>query len=153
MIAHLPAGYLTGRTLAPSGAVLWAAVLGGIFPDFDMIWFYFVDDRAFHHHAYWVHIPAFWAAVALVALPLIRWQRPDWFAPAVAFLLAIFVHLCLDTLAGDIKWRWPFSDEFYHLVTVPARYDNWVWNFILHPVFLAEIAIWAAALFVWRRRQ
>ena len=150
--AHLPAGYLTGRALAAGGPVLAAAVLGGVFPDLDLIWFYLVDNRAFHHHHYRVHVPAFWLAVAAVTLPALRVLQRAWLPPALAFLAAIAVHLVLDTLAGDIKWLWPFSDSFHHLVTVPARHGHWVLNFVLHPVFLAEIAIWATALWVWRRR-
>ncbi|KAG1647501.1 Bicyclomycin resistance protein [Nymphon striatum] len=34
-----------------------AAIFGAILPDLDLIWFYFVDRGAFHHHLYWVHVP------------------------------------------------------------------------------------------------
>lgn len=150
--AHLPAGYITGRCLAPSGAIVIAAVIGGILPDMDLIWFYFVDDRTFHHHSYWVHIPAFWATLALLFVAIQSLMPPLWRRCSWAFFLAILVHLLLDSIAGDIKWLWPLSDQFYHAVTVPARYDNWILNFILHPVFLLEIVIWAVALFLWVRR-
>lgn len=127
ILAHLPAGYLTGRALgARRGIVLWAALLGGVFPDFDMFWFHLVDHRAFHHHRYWVHIPGFWAMVALVALPLIRLLRPALFAPACAFLLAIGVHLVLDSVGGGILWLWPFNDQLYSLISVPATQSHWV---------------------------
>lgn len=151
--AHLPAGYVTGRAFAHSGPVLWSAMLGGILPDLDLIWFYLVDDRAFHHHHYWVHIPAFWAALAAILLPVAASRGPCWSCPAFAFFAAILVHLLLDTLAGDIKWLWPHSDRFFHLVTVPAVHSHWILNFILHPVFVAELAIWAAALFLWGGRH
>lgn len=131
--------------------MLWAAVAGGLLPDLDLIWFYFVDNRAIHHHHYWVHIPAFWAAVAMVVLPLLYWLKRSWLRPALAFFAAILVHLCLDTIAGDIKWLWPLSDDFVHLITIPAQHSHWILNFILHPVFLLELAIWALALFLWCR--
>lgn len=151
--AHLPAGYVTGRAFVRSGPLLWAALAGGVLPDLDLIWFYFVDDRSLHHHHYWVHIPAFWALLALILLPMARWRGLHWFRPSLAFFAAIMVHLILDTLAGDIKWLWPLSDRFFHLVTIPATQNHWVLNFILHPVFLVELAIWAAALFLWGHRQ
>jgi len=136
----------------PAAYVLPAAVLGGILPDFDMIWFYLIDDRAFHHHRYWVHIPAFWAMVAAVTLPLVTLFARRFLMAAFAFFAALLVHVCLDTIGGDIMWRWPWSDTFTSLVSVPARYDNWVLNFVLHPVFILELMIWAAALWLWFRK-
>ena len=151
--AHLPAGYITGRAFARSGPILWAALLGGIFPDLDLIWFYFIDNRALHHHHYWVHVPAFWATLAGVSLPIIA-CRVRRFLPAVlGFFAAIALHLVLDTLAGDIKWLWPWSDDMVSLISVPASHPHWILNFILHPVFVAELAIWAVALFLWRRTK
>ena len=64
---------------------------------------------------------------------------------------SIAVHLLLDTLAGDIKWLWPLSDRFYSLIPIPARHGHWVLNFVLHPVFLLELLIWAGAAWVWTR--
>lgn len=153
--AHLPSGYLLARVLPHRRAVLAAAMIGAVLPDLDLIWFYFIDHRAFHHHRYWVHIPAFWAMLAVFALPLIRWIAPRWGVPALAFLAGIFLHIGLDTIAGDILWGWPFSDRFTHLVDIPATYADWKLNFILHWVFLAEIAIWlaAATLLIRSRRR
>ncbi|SLN36844.1 hypothetical protein ROA7450_01753 [Roseovarius albus] len=147
--AHLPAGYITGRSLAHSGPVVLAAVLGGIFPDLDLIRFYFVDGRSIHHHNYWVHVPAFWAIVTLVFLILEPRISASLRQCGWAFLLAVSVHILLDGLAGGIKWLWPLSDQLYYIVTVPTRFENWILNFILHPIFLFEIAIWAVAIRLW----
>lgn len=117
-----------------------------------MIWFYFIDDRAFHHHRYWVHIPTFWAMVAVVVLPLIALAARRYLMAASVFFAALLMHMCLDTISGDILWHWPFSDHFTHLVTIPATYKSWVWNFILHWVFALELAIWGLALWLWSRR-
>ena len=150
--AHLPAGYITGRCLATAGPIVTVAVIGGILPDLDLIWFYLVDHRTLHHHHYWVHVPAFWGLIALLFVAVQKWLPSLWKSCGWAFFLAIFVHLILDTVAGDIKWLWPRSDQFFHLVAVPARFDNWILNFVLHPVFLLEIAIWAVAISLWLRR-
>lgn len=152
--AHLPAGYLTARALnAKSGLVLGAALLGSVLPDFDMIWFYLIDNRAIHHHRYWVHAPGFWAMVATIALPVLYFLRPPAFRAGIAFFAAIFVHLILDSLAGSIMWLWPFDTTLYVLVEVPATQNHWVLSFILHWTFLAELAIWAAAIYLWIRRK
>ncbi|WP_284163840.1 metal-dependent hydrolase [Frigidibacter sp. SD6-1] len=152
LTAHLPAGYVLARGLrAPDRRAMGAALLGSVVPDFDLIFFYLVDDRAFHHHRYWVHIPAFWAAVALVALPLL-W-RTVWRLPALFFFAAILLHLILDSLAGSIMWLAPFDDGLYALVTVPPTRSHWILSFMLHWTFIAELAIWGCALALFYRRS
>lgn len=149
--AHLPSGYILGRSWPKGRDVLAAAVLGGVLPDLDLIWFYLIDDRAFHHHRYWVHIPFFWAVVATVTLPLVYVWARQWLLAACAFFAALLLHICLDSVSGDILWHWPWDDRFTSLVSIPARFDNWVLNFILHPVFLLEVLIWSIAIRYWAR--
>lgn len=151
--AHLPSGYVLGRMLPPATYVLPAALIGGILPDFDLIWFYLIDDRAFHHHRYWVHIPMFWIMVASVALPLMAWAKRAYLPALCAFFAALMLHICLDSIAGGVLWQWPWSDQMTSLIKVPATYDNWVANFILHPVFLLEVLIWSAAFILWQRTR
>ena len=149
--AHLPAGYLTARITARSGSLIMVGLAGGIFPDLDLIWFYTVDDRQIHHHHYWVHIPGFWLMLAPALLLIIRLIRPTLLLHLVVFLCAIGVHICLDSIAGDIKWLWPFSNQFYSIIEVPSRWPHWILNFMLHPVFLLEVMIWGIAIYSYRR--
>ncbi|MEM1389370.1 MAG: metal-dependent hydrolase [Pseudomonadota bacterium] len=155
--AHAPAGYLVGRALSRERAVIVAALLGGIAPDFDLIWFYFVDDRAFHHHRYWVHAPAFWAAAALFVAPVLMFAPRHAQAIAVAFLAAIFVHLCLDSVTGGIMWLWPWSDRLISLIEVPPTRSHFLLSFLTHWTMVFEAAIWVAALVVgwgqWRKKS
>lgn len=158
ILAHLPAGYLLAdgfRRRKPAAKYLFAAtLLGAILPDLDLIWFYFLDARAFHHHRYWVHIPMFWCGVAVATLPLLVLFGRGTIIPAIGFFSGVFLHLVLDTLAGDILWGWPWSDRFFHLVTVQPKYPHWVLNFLLHPVALAELAIiLAAACLFWHNHK
>lgn len=152
LVAHLPSGYLLARLSGARGVTMAAALIGAIAPDLDLIWFYLVDDRAFHHHKYWVHAPGFWLFLALVTLPLLQAFRPALLRPALVFLAAIFLHLVLDSLGGGIMWLWPLSDQLYQLVTVPPRQSHWVLSFILHWTFMAELVITAAAALLWLRR-
>ena len=151
LTAHLPSGYVLGRLL-PKGipAPMPVALAGSVFPDLDMIWFHFIDDRAFHHHRYWVHVPAFWLVVAAIALPLAA--RLGYHRTALVFSAAILLHLILDSISGGIMWAAPFSDHLFALVTVPAAYSHWVISFILHWTFLAELVVWGLALFLWLNR-
>lgn len=153
LTAHLPSGYVLARLLpeARIPLILPAALLGAVLPDFDMIWFHFIDHKAIHHHRYWVHIPLFWGVVASVSLPLIRYFARRYFVTALVFFAAITMHLLLDSLSGGILWGMPFSDHLYSLVTVPATQDHWVLSFMLHWSFLPELVIWAIAIFLWLR--
>lgn len=61
LTAHLPAGYCLSRVTGTSlPGALPVMLLFSVLPDFDLLWFYLVDNRSIHHHRYWVHIPAFW---------------------------------------------------------------------------------------------
>lgn len=148
LTAHLPSGYLLAKAM-PRGipALMPVALAGAVFPDLDMIWFHLVDHRAFHHHHYWVHIPAFWGVLAIAMLPLAAWAGRS--ATAAVFLAAIFLHLVLDTIGGGILWAAPVSDHLFTLIEVPATHSHWVWSFIFHWTFLAELVIWVAAIGLW----
>jgi len=89
------------------------------------------------------------------------WFAFAWLAkkPRIAYLGAIagtnlFVHLFFDTVASRLRWFYPLSEHYFNFVRVPARYDWWVLNFVLHWTFIIEIVFIVAAtlLFVrsWR---
>jgi len=140
-----------GRSVPPSiPYAMPVALIASIFPDFDMIWFLFVDQGAIHHHRYWVHVPAFWVAALAICLPLMWWSR--YWTTALLFFAVIFLHLLLDSISGGILWAAPFNDKLYALFEVPAAYSHWVLSFIFHWTFLAEIAVWVWAIFLWRKR-
>ena len=151
LTAHLPSGYVLARCLPPGiPRRMPAALIGAVFPDLDMIWFHLVDGGAVHHHRYWVHVPLFWAAVAAVALPFAAWL--GWLRTAGVFFAAILLHLILDTISGGVMWGAPVSEHLFVLFTVPARYSHWILSFVLHWTFLAEVAVWGAALWLWLTR-
>ena len=67
LIAHAPTGLLMAAVLIKlkPETVSWqrwylmGAVMG-LLPDLDMLWFYFVDHKQFHHHVYVPHWPIVW---------------------------------------------------------------------------------------------
>ncbi|MFT5631565.1 MAG: inner membrane protein [Gammaproteobacteria bacterium] len=142
-IGHLPGGYLVARTLwrDTPRAIMVAALIGSVLPDIDLLWFYFVDQRAVHHHEYITHRPAVWAALAAIGTVF---HKPITLALGVGGL----VHMALDSIAGAIAWGWPFSDVSRPLVVVPATHDHWVNSFLNHWTFQVEIALTLLALFV-----
>lgn len=144
LTAHLPSGYVLGKSLPWEDRwVMPVALLGAVLPDFDLVFFFFVDGQAIHHHRYWVHIPAFWLMVAALSLPLLAWLGRA--RLGLVFFAAIFVHLCLDSVGGGILWAAPFNTTLYALVTVPATQSHWILSFLLHWTFLFELVIWAVA--------
>ncbi len=122
--------------------------MGSIFPDFDMIFFYFVDDRQYHHHRYWTHLPVYWFAISAALLLGFSRLRScvSHVELAAVFIANVFLHLVLDTIVGDIWWLYPFVDRPYRLAIVPALYHPWWLNFILHWSFAIETIIIGAAL-------
>lgn len=160
--AHAPAGYIGAQLLrrlkpAQLSARAWSlyGAISGILPDVDMLWFYLVDHRRIHHHRYPTHWPSLWLLALVIAF--LFWRRTHRPAAAIALLFAVngMVHLCLDSIVGDILWLMPWRDTPYSLFTVTARYQPWWLNFIFHWVFLLELAIWAVAagIFLHNQRQ
>ncbi|WP_054304711.1 metal-dependent hydrolase [Gemmobacter sp. LW-1] len=152
LTAHLPSGFIAGRQAQRHRtipAAMPVALVASTLPDADMIWFHLVDHGSLHHHRYWVHIPAFWAVIAAITLPLL-W-RSRWRMTAILFFAVIFLHLILDTVGGGILWGVPFSDRLFSLITVPPDHGHWVASFLLHWSFGLELAIWVWAIWLWRR--
>lgn len=149
-IAHLPAGYLLARRMGRGHpqrtALIATGLVASILPDTDLLWFHLVDQRQTPHHAYMFHWPLFWVAGAALAwggARLLKWRSVEPFIWVA--LAAVLLHMALDSVAAEIGWFRPFSDHGLNLVQVPARYDWWVWSFVLHWTFLAELAIVLAA--------
>jgi len=155
-IAHLPAGYLISRACAnhyPDKRHLMATgLICSVLPDVDLLWFYLIDNQQTPHHAYLFHWPLFWVAVAggacLLSWAISRETPQAWMMVAIACLL---VHLTLDSLVGGIYWLKPFTDWRLTVVSVPARFEGWMWNFILHWSFAIELIICGLACRTWRR--
>jgi inner membrane protein len=155
-VAHIPAGYLLSRYLSRGHpdrkALILTGILASILPDTDLLWFYLVDNRQTVHHAYVFHWPLFWLACAACAWAVARIMNWTRLYPFIRVALAcLLLHMVLDSIAAEILWLMPFAGYEVNLVKVPARYGWWVWNFILHWTFLAELAIvLAAGIMLWR---
>ncbi len=163
-IGHLPAGYLiTSAILARSNArfkskrayrkFLWIGILASILPDFDLFWFYLIDNCQHLHHSYWTHIPIYWIGTSAVFLALgYALKNRTVLLGTTLFSLNIFGHLFLDTIVGKIRWLYPFSDDDLVFFDVPARYNWWVWNFVFHWTFALEIILTALAVSLFLKR-
>lgn len=157
-IAHLPAGYLLGRALHHKLSIahfpksqywlLLAALIGSVLPDLDLFYFYLIDNRQHNHHTYWMHWPVFWLGIFAAGMAVAAVCKNAVLARATLMLcLGVFLHLLLDTLTGGIAWLAPWYQHYFGLIDVPARYGWWVWNYILHWSFTAEIIIVLLAIY------
>lgn len=161
IIGHLPAGYVYSKLLAnklsKTGVkhrdIILAGTLGGIAPDFDMLYFYLIDNRQHHHHTYWSHYPIVWLSLLLLFMTLFYLAKKKSIATlSIVFALGGILHLILDSIVGDVWWLAPFVDKPYALFTVPALYQPWWLNFILHWSFLLEMLVSLWAILLWKRK-
>lgn len=161
-IAHIPSGYVfstmlveRARNLRVSAtAVIASGVLGAWVPDFDMAYFYLFDHRQTHHHKYFSHWPLVWLMLLAVSAIWLRRSRSSKASLlALIFCSGCMLHLVLDSLVGDIWWFAPFVDRPFAMFAVPALFDPWWLNFILHGSFVVELAICLWAWLIYRRRR
>lgn len=152
--AHLPAGYLVSRYLIHRRPTLrhnWilaAGMLGGIFPDVDLLYLYLFDTTPQHHHTYWTHLPLAWVDLATLMWVAARHRDIAFRQTLAAFLLGWLSHLLLDSITGDIWWLYPLIDQPYSLAKVEALHQPWWMNFVLHWSMALEVAIIAFAVWV-----
>lgn len=155
-IGHLPAGYLLTKgihKITKSKKYLYLGLIASIFPDFDLIYFYLIDNQSTLHHSYWIHIPFYWLIISSLTFLLIWLTRKKaLIIPAIIFFTNIFLHLILDTIVGKIEWLFPLSTKPYYLFEVPSIYNFWVYNFFLHWTFLFEIAVIIGAIYLIIRK-
>lgn len=156
-IAHLPAGYLCARGLArcagvaATPAMTLVGMVGGIFPDIDLFYRAFFASHRIHHHRYPTHLPLVWLAATIVVALLLRAGHPIRRYAAI-FLLAVWGHLLLDSVAGDIWWRWPWLDLPFSLVRIPAIHSRWWLNYLLHWTAVLEFGLVGIAAYLeWTR--
>lgn len=127
--AHLAGGIIFGTIAAASlgaqgldaGAIIAAAGVGCVSPDFDII-VYFARKRKlrvesdFDHHDYITHTPLFYLVLLGVAQLVSQWQgwAPLMNQLVMIFFLGALLHLFMDLFwAGGIMLCWPLTRKKY----------------------------------------
>ena len=161
-IAHTPSGYILAISLmermasasVTAKALVTVGIMGALAPDLDMVYFHLIDHRQTHHHKYISHWPIVWFGLTVLSAIWFGRARPSkWAALSLVFCLGGVLHVVLDSLVGDIWWFTPFLDQPYAMFTVPAKFQPWWLNFILHGSFAVELAICIWALLIYRGRS
>ncbi len=161
VLAHLPAGYILSsfiRTKHPVGRLFGLGLLGSVFPDFDLLYFYLLDHQQTFHRQYVTHLPFFWASITCLAIAFCLTDFGQKYRLAfLLFLSNVWLHLMLDSLIAPVYWLYPFSTEGLQLLSLnmERRYDYWLWNYLLNPIMFWEgsICVAAGALWILRRRK
>lgn len=162
IIGHLPAGYILSRHsylrfekfIKNYRTFMFWGIFGSIAPDFDMLYFYFIDHRQTHHHQYFSHYPILWGTFVVFFLCFCFFKastREKFGSYSLIFFVAGFTHMILDSIVGDIWWFAPFYNRSFSLATVPSIYNPWWLNFVFHWSFILEICLVAYALWIFRR--
>jgi hypothetical protein len=156
IFAHIPAGYLLANVFVKHRGwltwLLWVGMIGGTFPDIDILFDVLRQRDFMGHHISLMHFPVFWSLLAAIALILILLsRRKRWLPIWGVFFSAVFLHLILDTLVGGMYWLAPLSWTPIHLITIPTQRAWWVADFVLHWSFVFEVAIIASAAIVFFR--
>ena len=176
LIAHAPAGYILSKLVSRNlyndcKLYTTAGVIGSIACDFDMLYWYTLGNRAVNHHAYWTHIPAYWALgiPTVIGLKLLNKKIGDM---SGLFLVNVYLHLALDSYSSGIKWLYPFNNKYYSYIDpntirvkggIPARdtfytidlgiykieLTGWMYNATIHWTFQLELVIVCLSIFIF----
>ncbi len=162
IIGHLPAGYIFTKLLARKlinkeinlRVFILVGVIGAILSDLDMFYFYLIDNRQHHHHTYWPHYPTVWLGLLFIFTVWYRFGNNKSTAIlGLVFSVNGFLHMLLDSIVGDIWWFAPFVDKSFAVFMVPALYNPWWLNFILHWTFILELLILLWAMNIWQKQR
>jgi len=150
LIAHIPAGYIVAKTFKQEKkSLIVSSLIFSVWPDLGLIYFYFFDNATSHRH-YFPHLPIVMIMIFILTVPLYHMK---FFEKMKMYYVLFFVnwlmHLILDTFTERIFWLYPFSDEGFMLIEIPAVYNHWIISFILHWSFAVELAIVAFALILF----
>lgn len=154
-IAHAPAGYIfslvadkiISRNRFESRTIVLCGLIFSVLPDFDMLYFYTIDNRQNLHHYYWTHIPIFWIFISLLVIAVsITIRNRIILICGLMLMLQSMIHMALDSVVGGILWLYPIDSTAYALFTVPAQFSHWILNFVFHWTFIIELGIVALAV-------
>jgi len=151
LIAHMPAGYIVSKAIKKQTkySLIFSSLIFSIWPDLDLLYFYFFDSTKTFHHTYFPHLPVVMIAAFIITLPLYNVKRfKSMRIYYVLFFVNWLIHLILDTFTGGILWLYPISKQQFLFIDIPAVYNHWITSFVLHWSFAIELAIAAVALAV-----
>ncbi len=135
IFAHGPLGFLCSWIAKPlqkkfsfskkTMYVLWGVgILGGIFPDADLFYYYIVDATA-SHRALFTHTPITYVLLLLVG-GLITWllKKYAWFAAVLVFSVGALSHVLFDMIVSQVRVFSPLSESYFGVVGLGIELVN-----------------------------
>jgi inner membrane protein len=162
MIAHVPAGYLLTTSLlrrcgtlpvTHTQRLLWLGLVAAALPDFDLLYFLFIDHRRHNHHSYWTHIPFWWLVLASSVYAFAALKR--YCAVRLGCLVIFFnvlLHCVLDSVSSGIQWLYPLSRHYFALMPLHGHAHRWNLEIVVVCCALLELAVISLAWRRWRQQ-
>lgn len=165
LIAHGPLGYLIARSVVPKLRKLkpsrlqlrWYYVsgfIGGIFPDIDLLYYYFVE-AVFSHRQFITHSFLPYVVIVLLGIGVMLIKRWRWIGVCtIAFAVGALSHVVADSVFGIAAWLAPLSDAMFGLQKM-----SWFYSVALTTTyefttkFIMEVIIIIAALYTVMKRN
>lgn len=156
IIAHGPLGYLLTRgakrywgkhhfSRQQVLALYVIGVIGGLFPDVDLFYFYLVDATVVHRqfltHSLWPYL-----ASILVGALLLRGRRPFWGWLPLLFGISACGHLLADMYTGLTAALAPLSDAMLGVMALPGVGGSWFGRYSFMVNYFTEFVICLLAI-------
>lgn len=164
LIAHGPLGYILATVTQrwwklPALSkiqIQWVAItafIGGIFPDIDLVFFYFIDSSQSHRQLI-THSLSMYISLLVVGVLLLRFSRFKYIGILMSvFALGTISHVFTDMITGMTIFLAPFSYELLGLISFDW-YRSSIFIRYSHVTGIGiELLIIAYAVFLWIRRN
>ncbi len=162
IFAHGPLGALAARgtwrvfdflnvTRAQLRWLLLAGFIGGIFPDIDFLYVYFIDGSVAHRSLITHTLPIYILLWAVVSIALYILRRSYWFALVTTFFFGVVTHLCTDMIASNVRMFYPFNERYFGLSDLGVLFINdrlLLINFLIEGIFISWFLIFLVREFV-----
>lgn len=166
IFAHAPLGYLTayatrrwwqGSTLSRRQQrwLYTIAGLGGIFPDIDLLYFYFVNATV-NHRQFWTHAALPYLPVLCLGVIVMRSRsvKLRWLGIICSvFSLGVYSHLLADSLVGRLIWLYPLATSLYGLSSWERYAHSVFFSYSLTTNYSAEAIVFILAGYTFIRRK
>ena len=158
IFAHGPAGFVLTHFLKKYWnkslsrkqiiTVYLVGVIGGLFPDIDLFYYYLVTAKTSHHelltHSFFIYFAVF---ILFFIIAFLIKNRFIW-ALNIVFFIGVFSHLAADSLGSGIMWFYPFSDFLFGLISFYFILNSWFTQWIFSINYSLETVILLLAFFI-----
>lgn len=138
IFAHGPASFLLCHVFKKHWSknfsrrnIIWLfiiSIIGGIFPDIDLI-YYYLSSASFSHHEIFTHSLLFYVILCGTAC-FIGWllKKRIVYVGSIIFFGGILTHFIADSIGAGVVWLYPFSKALIGMDSFAWYRDTWLGN-------------------------